>query len=44
VRFGEGNLRKGRQLHQVIMGDALDSVAGFAPRSEAAGDDVNFES
>jgi hypothetical protein len=40
----DGNLRKGGQFYKVIMGDTLDGVAGFAPRAEAAGDDINFES
>jgi hypothetical protein len=40
----EANLGKGGQFYQVIMGNALDGVAGFAPGSKAAGDDVNFKS
>jgi hypothetical protein len=44
VKVLDENLRKGGQFHQVIMRNALDGVAGFAPGSKAACDDVNFES
>jgi len=37
-------LIEGGQLDQVVVGDALYGVAGFAPGAEAAGDYEDFES
>lgn len=44
LSFRDGNLRKGGQLHEVVIGNALDRMASLAPRCEAPGDDVDFES
>ena len=44
VKLRDDNLRKGGQFYQVIIGNALNGVAGFAPRAEAARYDINFES
>jgi len=37
-------LRKGWQLHDIVVRHALDRISGFAPGTEAAGDDIDFES
>jgi hypothetical protein len=44
VKLIDRNLRKGGQFYQVIVGNTLDGVAGFAPGSKAARYDINFES